>query len=125
MDSKDVERALEGAELVPAIRTTLPHAKELLTVCLAADIPAILGRDASCASGTCGPQVQIFIRPDDTPRLAQLLEAQWVELAEREGTGIKMERVELAEDEEPPCPACGTRGPLVEGACSDCGLQLE
>jgi hypothetical protein len=24
-----------------------------------------------------------------------------------------------------PCPACGTAAPLVEGACSDCGLQLE
>ena len=32
----------------------------------------------------------------------------------------------LTEDaEHPPCPACGTAAPLVEGACSDCGLQLE
>jgi hypothetical protein len=23
------------------------------------------------------------------------------------------------------CPACGTIAPLVAGACSDCGLQLE
>jgi predicted amidophosphoribosyltransferase len=29
------------------------------------------------------------------------------------------------EDGELPCPACGTAAPLVEGACSDCGLQLE
>lgn len=27
--------------------------------------------------------------------------------------------------EEPPCPACGTAAPLVDGACSDCGLMLE
>jgi hypothetical protein len=27
--------------------------------------------------------------------------------------------------EHPPCPACGTAAALVEGACSDCGLQLE
>jgi len=27
--------------------------------------------------------------------------------------------------EEPPCPACGTAAPLVDGCCSDCGLQLE
>ena len=26
---------------------------------------------------------------------------------------------------DPPCPACGTAAPLVEGACSDCGLQLD
>lgn len=30
----------------------------------------------------------------------------------------------VADDEEPPCPACGTAAPLVDGACSDCGLQL-
>lgn len=29
------------------------------------------------------------------------------------------------EDEHPPCPACGTAAPLVDGTCSDCGLQLE
>jgi hypothetical protein len=23
------------------------------------------------------------------------------------------------------CPACGCTQPLVEGACADCGLQLE
>lgn len=31
---------------------------------------------------------------------------------------------EAPPDEEPPCPACGTAAPLVDGACSDCGLQL-
>lgn len=30
-----------------------------------------------------------------------------------------------ADSEELPCPACGTAAPLVDGACSDCGLQLE
>jgi len=28
------------------------------------------------------------------------------------------------QDGEPPCPACGTAAPLVDGACSDCGLVL-
>ena len=32
---------------------------------------------------------------------------------------------EVAEGEDPPCPACGTAAPLKDGACSDCGLQLE
>jgi hypothetical protein len=27
--------------------------------------------------------------------------------------------------EYPACPACGTAAPLADGACSDCGLQLE
>lgn len=31
---------------------------------------------------------------------------------------------EVDGEDEPPCPACGTAAPLVDGACSDCGLQL-
>ncbi len=32
----------------------------------------------------------------------------------------------VADDiEHLPCPACGTAAPLADGACSDCGLQLE
>ena len=45
---------------------------------------------------------------------------------EREGvTSAAPMGIEAAEGEEPPCPACGTAAPLVEGCCSDCGLQLE
>ncbi len=28
------------------------------------------------------------------------------------------------DDDVLPCPACGTAAPLVDGACSDCGLVL-
>lgn len=31
----------------------------------------------------------------------------------------------LVKGDELPCPACGHAAPLVEGACADCGLQLE
>ncbi len=125
MELKEADRLLEGAELIPAIKTTLPHAKELLEQCLAAEIPAILGRDEGCASGSCGPQVQILIKAEDVRRLSSLLERQWTELAEREGMGAPLQQGPLAEGEEPPCPACGTAAALVNGACSDCGLQLE
>jgi len=47
-------------------------------------------------------------------------------MLEREGTAPAAPiGVEFAEDEEMPCPACGTAAPLVEGACGECGLQLE
>ena len=125
MDAKRADELLEGADLVPALETTLPHAKELLEHCLAAEIPALLGRDDSCASGSCGPRVQLLIRAQDVQGLGHLLERQWVELAEREGTGANLMSAPPGEGEEPPCPACGTAAPLVSGACSDCGLQLE
>ncbi|HWM87990.1 MAG TPA: hypothetical protein VNO33_19180 [Kofleriaceae bacterium] len=50
----------------------------------------------------------------------------WKDLLEREGVDPAAPvGVEAAEGEEPPCPACGTAAPLVSGACSECGLQLE
>ena len=54
----------------------------------------------------------------------KLQQREWHEMLEREGLDpIQMQPID--ENGEPPCPACGTAAPLVEGACSDCGLQLE
>jgi hypothetical protein len=52
---------------------------------------------------------------------------EWSELVEREGTAAAEVPlgVELETEGDMPCPACGTAAPLVGGACSDCGLQLE
>jgi len=50
------------------------------------------------------------------------VQGEWRDLYEREGLApVKLD----TSSEEPPCPACGTAAPLVDGACSDCGLQLE
>lgn len=52
---------------------------------------------------------------------------EWHDMLSREGTGGPAVPigVEVDDEEELPCPACGTRAALVEGACTDCGLQLE
>jgi hypothetical protein len=40
--------------------------------------------------------------------------------------GLRPVEIAMSDDaEHPPCPACGTAAALVDGACSDCGLQLE
>lgn len=59
-------------------------------------------------------------------RVGDLLRRGWAEALEREGT-VRSGPVtaQVAEGAELPCPACGTAAPLVEGACSDCGLQLD
>jgi hypothetical protein len=55
-----------------------------------------------------------------------LLRREWAEVLEREGVAAAANMgVEAPDGEEPPCPACGTAAPLVEGACTECGLQLE
>ncbi len=55
------------------------------------------------------------------------MQSEWLQMVAAEGTvgGMRMgPGPETEPDGEPPCPACGTAAPLVEGACSDCGLQL-
>jgi hypothetical protein len=52
------------------------------------------------------------------------MRSDWRDDLAREG--LAPVAVTVAEDaEHPPCPACGTAAALVQGACSDCGLQLE
>lgn len=121
MQAREAERALADADLIPCMEAPLGYAKELLEACLSADIPAVLYRDDHCTKG-CSPKVQILVREDDAPRVAELLQRRFQEMAAREGTGAPVAM--QTDSEHPPCPACGTAAPLVEGACSDCGLLL-
>jgi hypothetical protein len=120
-------------KLVPCLEAPIADAKEILAACTDADIDAALARGNCCGSKGCGcaPKMQLLVAPEDVPRVAQLLQARWSSLLEREGVedeegGVAPVGANLSADgEHPPCPACGTAAPLVEGACSDCGLQLE
>ena len=51
-------------------------------------------------------------------RVAEILRDDWRELLARDGA----KPIDLSGDA---CPACGCTAPLADGACSDCGLQLE
>ena len=125
-----VAPALAPGDLVPAVEATIPDAKRLIARCVQAGIHATLGRTATCAAGGCSPRAQLMVRREDVPRVMALLEREWLDTAVREGT-ISHEFVEKMKDAlsdpkgDPPCPACATAAPLVNGACSDCGLQLE
>ena len=55
-------------------------------------------------------------------RVAELVRGDWREALAREGVAPVTMTIH---EEHLACPACGTAAPLVEGACSDCGLQLE
>jgi hypothetical protein len=128
MDTQDAHETLAGQELIPCLQATLSEAKELRDACLAAEIPVVLDRGACCGKGGCGcaPKMQLLARAGDLPRINHLVHERWRELALREGTvGADHPAVAASETEDPPCPACGTAAPLVQGACIDCGLQLE
>ncbi len=67
----------------------------------------------------------LLVREQDIGRVQALLREEWDAMLATEGVVSSAADVDLeAGPDEPPCPACGTAAPLVEGACADCGLQL-
>jgi hypothetical protein len=125
LNESEAEQALDGAELVPCGQAGVAEAKEIQSACLAADIPMLLGRDNHCVKG-CAPKLYLLVREDDVPRVAGVMKQRGAEVMMKSGIDPASIRlgVEAGEDEEPPCPACGSKGALVEGACPECGLQL-
>lgn len=127
MSELEAVEALRDAELVAVAQGGLGEIKELQGKCLDAGIPAMAGRpDESCTAGKCGTSLHLMIRDTDVTRVAELMQRAWSELVAREGVATLPARGQAgAEGDDLPCPACGTVAPLVKGACSDCGLQLE
>src|SRR5688572_9022030 len=131
MDRSAAEAALADAELVVYGEGPIASVKELERECLAREIPVLLAKGppkACCGGGGCGcgGKIQVLAREEDGPRIQAFLKEQWHAQAEASGlVQLSGPPAELAEGEEPPCPACGTAAPLKDGACSDCGLVLE
>ena len=127
MTEQEATKALSDAELVPCAEMPLMDARRLVEACLGADVPALVHREA-CSKPGCSPKFQVLVRPEDGPRVANLLQQRWMDSIQREGflpEGAPVGLPVAEGDGELPCPACGTAAPLVAGACADCGLQLE
>jgi len=116
-------KALQDAEVVPCVSGGIADIKEVLDACLAIDIPAVLDREDPCR-GSCVPRIDLCVRPDDLPKVMEMMRERWNNLLDQEGTLTDCAAAP-SESEEPPCPACGTVAPLQNGACKGCGLQLE
>ena len=139
MDRSAANQILATEEaLVPCVEGMVSYARDVERELLAAEIPALLAKPPPkecCGPGGCGcaSKVQVMVREADLPKVALLFREAWMEAVQREGTldsvqlvPMKVDGVALTEPVgDPPCPACGTAAPLVEGACSDCGLQLD
>jgi hypothetical protein len=125
MTPHEAEKTLTDADVVPCVEMPLADARRLVEACLAEGVPALVHREA-CAKPNCTPKFQVLVRPEDTSRVAGLLQQRWMDTLQREGLLPQGHAPQVVpEDGELPCPACGTAAPLVEGACGDCGLQLE
>jgi hypothetical protein len=130
MNKDQALQILADAEVVPCLTLDIATAKEVLAAALDADIPAVLEREECCGKhghggGGCAPKVILCVREADVPRLMQMMHSRWQSLMDREGTLEDADGAPAGvECDEPPCPACGTAAPLVDGACTECGLQL-
>lgn len=121
------------SELVPYFEGPLQQMRELERQLLEQNIDVELAKPPAkkCCGGGCGcsSKLQLLVHEEDVPKVAQLMQAEWLAALEREGTlqqtGLVQLQTPAAEGAEPPCPACGFVGPLQAGACGDCGLQLE
>ena len=125
MTKEEALNELADAEVVPCVTAGIADIKEILDACLAAGIPAVLDRHEQCSPGHhCAPRIDLCVRPEDLPKVMAMMHERWQSLLDREGT-LPDETGGTAEGEDPPCPACGAPGPLADGACKECGLQLE
>lgn len=114
-------------DLVVVAETSLTEAKRLAELLASRDIRAWIGGEDCCASGGCGPKAAILVGRSDVVKVAEVMRSAWLEAVERENpeAAARILRADEAIEGDPPCPACGHLGPLVGGACGDCGLQLE
>lgn len=122
----EAEALLSDAELAPCTQGGVREMKELVYACLEAGIPALIGAEPCADGASCALKAQLVVRASDVDRVRGILRERW--LAQVESLGVNTTTGPLPQldgDGDPPCPACGTAAPLVEGACSDCGLQLE
>lgn len=118
--------------LVPFFEGPLQQMRELERQLVSQEIEVELAKPPAkaCCGGGCGcsSKLQLLVRKEDVARVQSLLQAEWM-AAVQEQTGALVSlgtpQQELAEGAEPPCPACNFVGPLKDGACGDCGLQLE
>ena len=137
MDRQAADALLSDADLVAALEGPVPTARELERQLLQSEIPVMLAKPppkACCGGGcACGSKLQLLVREADLPRVGEFMQREWLEAVRREGTGagplVQLQVGPAGEGAEPEgpltCPACGFQGELVEGACGDCGLQLE
>ncbi len=76
--------------------------------------------------------MELLVQEQDLPEYAKMMRDDWMESVHKEGTinndgtakSVAHKTVDHDPDGEPPCPACGTAAPLVDGCCIDCGLHL-
>ena len=87
MTKEEALKQLEEVEVIPCVSAGITDIKEVLDACLAADIPAILDRPEACGA-SCAPRIDLCVRPEDLPRVMDMMHVRWRNLLDQEGSSI-------------------------------------
>jgi hypothetical protein len=90
----------------------------------AVDIEVALAHNqATCSSGSCGTELEVWAHKDDVEEITRLLEGQW--RAQMEAIGYDPNLANAVfdpEQEKATCPACATEFSTKQAECPECGL---
>lgn len=135
---------LKDKELAAIVRGSVSACKEIVDTLLNIQIPAVIipAEDVDPRSGVA-MVLDVLVAEEDLEKAVGLLNNEWKDLLEKDGLQFMDEREEEAaeeeishgeeeesgeeydeNEEEPACPACGSKEPLKEGECPNCGLYL-
>jgi len=131
---------LKDKELAAIVRGSVSACKEILDTLLNIQIPAVIipAEDVDPRSGVA-MVLDVLVAEEDLERAIGLLNNEWKDLLEKDGLQFMDEREEEPaeeeishgedeeydeDEEEPACPACGSKEPLKDGECPNCGLYL-
>jgi len=119
-------QALAGKKTVAVIHASLQACREIERFLLQAGIPCTLATEneegEALAAGAM--KIGVIVAEEDVPRVSEVMKQRFAALIAKEGVGsFNTEAIDVAADLVE-CPACGHKGPLNKGECSDCGLFL-
>lgn len=124
---RNARQILEGAKTVNlSTGARLEGAREIERNILNAGIPCFLvaveSDDVTLSAAMMN--YELVVAEEDAQRVFETFKDRYEAMVAQEGTGAMVNTVVNLDDDEVQCPACGHKGALVEGACSDCELFL-
>lgn len=120
--------SLAGVETTMVPQANLASAKELERIILDAGFACYtdaVEADQDVALGsTAAMSYGVVVRASDVEAIRQRLRGGLEATLAKQGlAGLQAEAIDVDKGEVT-CPACGHTGPVVDGACGDCGLFL-
>jgi transposase-like protein len=122
------QEALKGKETIVVPQVNLSSCRELEKLILAAGYPCYTQSteaDADVALGSSASMMYgVVVAAADVDAIRTHLKGSLEATLAKQGLGSLQTEAIVVDSGSAKCPACGHEGPLVEGACGDCGLFL-